>query len=160
MDSISTLHQTLLEGLSQVTGINHCCDYPKRRDQIKLPALLLDLVEIEPAKDPGTGELAITAHWEARLVTNDAQEESVTWNLVISTLVWLYNHSFADVNIGKADIKQATPDSFTPDLQGHRVWLIEWTHLVRIGDNIWDGEGVIPGELYVSINDDPYQRSE
>lgn len=156
MDNIDLLHQTLLEGLAQVTGINHCSDYPRRRDQIKLPALLLDLVEIEPGKDPGTGELSVITHWEARLVTTDSQNESVTWNLTITVLLWLYNQSFPDKNIGMANIKQASPDNFSPDLQGHRVWLIEWTHKVRFGDNIWNGEGVIPGELWVSCNDEPY----
>lgn len=160
MSTLETLHIELLGGLQTIAGIEHCSEPPKRRDQIRLPAILLDLVELEPAVDPGTGELALNSHWEARVVTSDHQPETVLWQLVQAVLLWLYNHAWPTTNIGRATIKQASPDHFSPEFQGHRIWLIEWTQLVRIGDDVWVGESIVPETIFVGINGDPHELTE
>ncbi len=57
MDKVKTLFDVLQEGFADIAGISHCSAFPKRRDDIRLPAVLIDLVEIEPGRDPGTGVL-------------------------------------------------------------------------------------------------------
>jgi hypothetical protein len=160
MTTLEILHAELLEELGSIAGVEHCSEPPKRRDQIRLPAILLDLVELEPDTDPGTGELALTSHWEARVVVSDNQSETVLWQLVQAVLLWLYNNAWSSTNIGRANIKQASPDHFSPEFQGHRIWLIEWTQLVRIGDDVWTGECIVPETIFVSINGDPHQIIE
>lgn len=143
MDPIVLLLEALIAGMSQITGVNTCVEFPKRRDAISLPAILLNLVELEPDTDPGTDELALISHWEARLVMSDRGSETVLCALLQNILLWLTNENFPEIHVGQAQLKQAAPDHFTPDFQGHRVWLIEWTQKIRIGENGW----LTPGEL-------------
>ncbi|WP_084403935.1 hypothetical protein [Marinobacterium litorale] len=152
MDRLTLLHQTLLEGLAQIAGVRHCSSFPKRRDEVRLPAIFLDLAELEPARDPGTGELALIAHWEARVLVSDRQPEAVLWSLVQAVMLWLYDHAWAELNVGRANIKQAAPDHFSPEYQGHRIWLVEWTHTLRVGESIWAGEGIVPDTVILGWN--------
>jgi hypothetical protein len=133
---LAVLHQALQQTLSQVNGIQQCGTLPKRRDQIQLPGFFLDMVELEPTSDPGTGELALISHWEGRLLLSEQCTDTAVWGLLQAIMITLHQFHCNEENIGAAQIKQAIPDHFTPDYLGHRVWLIEWTHLLRVGDYI------------------------
>lgn len=147
MAKFKHLHQALLENLSTIAGVEYCGPLPKRRDQINLPALFLDMVELEPATQPGTGELALISHWEGRVLVSEQNPDVVLWSLVQTVMICLHQFHCSEENIGPAKLKQATPDSFSPDYPGHKVWLVEWTHTLRVGDSIWNGQGIIPGTL-------------
>ena len=83
MDVLSVLFEEIQQGFSEIIGIQHCGAFPRRRDDIRLPAILIDLVELEPGSDPGTGELALIAHFEARILVSDQLPESDLWALGI-----------------------------------------------------------------------------
>ena len=152
MNPLAVLQQTLQQTLSQVKGIQQCGALPKRRDQIQLPGLFLDMVELEPTSDPGTDELALISHWEGRLLVSEQCADNAVWGLLQAVMIALHQFHCDEENIGTAQIKQAIPDHFTPDYPGHRVWLIEWTHELRVGDNIWHGEDIIPHRLSVEAD--------
>ena len=150
MNVLSVLFEDIKQGLSEIVGIQHCGAFPKKRDDIRLPAILIDLVELEPADDPGTDELALISHWEVRILVSDQMSESDLWALVQAAMLWLFNHSWPETNIGRAKLKQAGPDHFSPEYQGHRIWLIEWTQSVRVGENVWDGSTVVPSIISIA----------
>ena len=156
MTNLELLHQEILEGISQLTGVMHCGNYPRRMDEVTLPAVFVDLVELEPDTDPGTDELALITHWEARVIVAESQKEAdeIIRSLIITVMKWLFSHSWPQKNIGRAQLKQAAPDHFSPELQGHIIWLVEWTHSVRVGDSVWDGEGVVPEQVFIGSNND------
>jgi hypothetical protein len=160
MDNVKILFDEIQLGLSQIEGVQYCGVFPKRRDEIRLPAILIDLVELEPGDDPGTDELALVCHWEARILVSDNIPESDLWALVQVAMLWLFNHTWPEANIGRARLKQAGPDHFPPEYQGHRIWLIEWTQTVRVGESVWDGSGVIPSTLSVGGLDSERQEIE
>ena len=142
MNRLAVLQQALEQTLSQVNGIQQCSALPKRRDQIELPGLFLDMVELEATSSPGTSELALISHWEGRLLISEQCTDTAVWGLLQAIMVALHQFHCNEENIGAAQIKQAIPDHFTPDYPGHRVWLIEWTHELRVGDNVWDDESI------------------
>ena len=158
MNVLSVLFEEIKQGLSEIVGIQHCGVFPKRRDDIRLPAILVDLVELEPGGDTGTDELGLISHWEARILVSDQMSESDLWALVQAAMLWLFNHSWPETNIGRAKLKQAGPDHFSPEFQGHSMWLIEWAQRIRVGENIWDGSMVIPS--VVSMGGLDAQRQE
>lgn len=149
MDLLS-MHQSIIDGLANIEGVNFVAEMPKRRNEVTLPAIFVDLGELEPAEDSGTGELGLYAHWEARVIISSQQNVADMWSLCAAVMVWLFVFTWPDINVGRPKLKQAAPDHFTPDLQGHRVWLIEWMQEIRVGENIWNGEGVIPDTLIVN----------
>lgn len=150
MNVLSVLFEEIKHGLSDIVGVQHCGAFPKRRDDIKLPAILIDLVELESGDDPGTEELALISHWEARVLVSDQMVESDLWALVQAAMLWLFNHSWPETNIGRAQLKQTGPDHFSPEFQGHRIWLIERTQSVRVGESVWDGSTVVPSIISIA----------
>lgn len=146
---INELFTTLVDRLQTVPGIEQVIAVPRRLDTVMLPAIFLDLGELAFGLDVGTDQLPLVSHWEARLVMSDEIDDITVWSLVEAVMHRLFTASWSDVDIGRAELKQAMPDEFSPDLVGHRVWLIEWAQRLRVGDNVWDGEGVVPTEVVI-----------
>ena len=159
MTTLEKLHQEILQGITDLPGVQHCDAFPRRMDKVTLPAAFVDLVELEPTSDPGTGELALISHWETRIVVAESQNnaDETIRSLILAVMLWLYRHPWPQKNIGRAKLKQAGPDHFSPELQGHAIWLIEWTHSIRIGESVWDGDGVIPTQVFIG-SDDNYEE--
>jgi hypothetical protein len=59
MNVLSVLFEEIKQGLSEIVGIQHCGAFPKRRDDIRLPAILVDLVELEPGNYAGNNSATI-----------------------------------------------------------------------------------------------------
>ena len=162
MEKLKALLDELVTGIQAIPAISHCGTTPKRRDDIHLPAVLLDMIELEPGQDPGTGELELISHWEARVLYSDKEPLWIGWALVQEVMLFLFNHSWSAINVGRANIKQASPDHFSPELQGHSIWLIEWTQKIRISESVWDSDCPTPSivvvnwfsELDTNIEDD------
>ena len=159
MTTLEILHQAILEGIAGLPGVQHCGAFPRRMDKVTLPAVFVDLIELESASDPGTGELALITHWEARVVVAESQADAdtVIRSLILAVMLWLFRYPWPQKNIGCARFKQASPDHFSPELQGHVIWLVEWTHSIRVGDSVWDGEGVVPQQVFIG-SDDNYEE--
>ena len=156
MTTLEALHQSLIDGIGAVAGVQQCGPFPRRMDQVTLPAVFVDLAELAPDSDPGTGELALVSHWEARILVAESQPDAskIHRALVLSVMQWLHAYDFPHENVGKARLKQASPDHFTPEMQGIDIWLIEWTQLLRVGDSVWEGTGVIPTQVFLGIGND------
>lgn len=158
--SLDNLYNILIEGLSTIPGIQHCGPLPSRRDKVSLPAIFLDMVEFEPSPDPGTGELELVVHWEARVLVSAQQSKLMLWQLVQAVLVWLHHNNFSQFNVGPTKLKQAAPDHFSPEYSGHQVWLVEWSQSLRIGENNWDGKDIIIDTLLVGFPGEPREILE
>ncbi len=146
---IAHLFTALVEQLETVPGIEQVIEVPRRMDTVTLPAIFLDCGELAFGFDAGTDQLPLVAHWEARLVMQDELDDVKVWSLVEAVMLRLYTASWPELDVGRVELKQATPDEFSPDLVGYRVWLIEWAQRIRVGDNVWDGEGIVPTEVVI-----------
>jgi len=154
--TLEALHQSIIEGIGSISGLQQCGPFPRRMDKVTLPAVFVDLAELEPDIDPGTGELALITHWEARVIVAESQPDAqaVQRGLVLAVMHWLFSSDFPTENVGKAKLRQAGPDHFAPEMQGHDVWLIEWTQQIRVGGSVWDGAGVIPTQVFLGTGND------
>lgn len=152
---LTSILNALIELLSSIPGLGYVGLLPKKKVSLTLPALAIELVELEPDADPGTGELALRGHWEARLVTLESEDETQAWELVSAILYKLFQSSWMLENVGLVKIKSVARDHFSPEFQGHRIWLIEWVQSLRVGENVWSTEGIIPQEITVNaLGDD------
>ncbi len=146
---IHVLFDAILETLQAVAGIQQVTAIPRNMESVILPAIFLDLGELAYGIDAGTEQLPLVAHWEARLVMPDDLDDTTVWSLVEAVMLQLFTASWPDLDVGKVELKQATPDEFSPDLVGHRVWLIEWAQRLRVGTDVFDGEGIVPTEVII-----------
>ncbi len=150
MTDLMRLHQAILTECQTITGIQTVASEPQRLDQITLPALLVDWVELTPAQDLGTGELMLDSHWEMRFIVSEQQAQSITMGLLQSLLRTLYYQRWGLTGVDPLRFKQVTPDHMTPTLQGHSIWLIEWTQTIALGECVWDAKGIVPTTITVN----------
>lgn len=137
---IQVLIDSVVDVLGALESLSSIAVQPKRMDRLSLPAVLLDVAEIEPAADAGTQALCVDCHLQARLVSSDRDDPQSDWQLVLSIMYALFSYGWPQRHIGNVRFKQAAPDHFSPDFQGHRVWLIEWVQTLRVGSSVWEGE--------------------
>ncbi|MDZ4325521.1 MAG: hypothetical protein U1A73_11005 [Pseudomonas sp.] len=56
-------------------GAQTVAAWPAIEDCIRLPAVVIEMAEMEPGQDPGTGEAGLACRFEARVITDPIQED-------------------------------------------------------------------------------------
>ncbi len=139
--SLSQLYQAIEQHLTEhLSGIKAVVFWPdiKENQGIPLPSVFLEMAEFEPGTDIGTGESSLVCKFEARIIVDPIQpnhhEQAV--HLVSQLAVLLRQQSWGlDVNV--AQFERATQDWTKPELDGYVVWVVEWTHQVYLGVEVW-----------------------
>lgn len=152
MSIITDLHHAIVGELtSKIEGIETSGFYPKIREAIKAPAIFVDMTSLEPGQDPGTGEVAYIARFEARCMVGTSDEANLqVRELAAEAGRIIYKNSFG-VHVKPADLLTIGNDGFNPELDAYEVWLVEWEHEIHVGESIWTNEGVCPQEIYVGF---------
>ena len=149
LSPLNELYQSLFSGIGQLPNVHYCGHYPNRMDAITVPAVLIDLVELEPGTDLGTEELVLVAHFEARVIMQSNVSPEPIQALVLSVLQWLNDMNDTPATVTKPNIKQALPDAFAPDTNAYQVWQIHWSQSLRMGPSVWEGEGIAPSQIWL-----------
>lgn len=150
------LHEAICNKLrEEIPAIQTCEMYRAVRREIIAPAVFVELVSLEPGKDPGTEELALRARFEARVVVDGTVEDSqvVVRELAAEIARVVNRNTWGVENISPGEFLSAEVDDFKPELDAYLVWLVEWTHELHIGQSVWSG-GITPhvieiGKVYV-----------
>lgn len=132
-------------------------EYPRLRKKIVAPAILVELADAIPAADTGTEQLCLSARFEARIVFDQvavppAKPDMQALTLAAAAAQAIYKQGRFAAGAGSAKEFRIEPDQFKPELAGYCVWLVTWTHEIRLGTSIWDGEGILPTEIYAGIS--------
>jgi hypothetical protein len=139
----SDLHQAICSTLKEgISAIQTCAIYPAIRKELVAPAVFVELVNLEPGKDPGTEELALRARFEARIVVDSTIENaSIIVRSLAAEVAKVVNKNTFNMNISPGKFLSAEMDGFRPELDAYLVWLVEWTHEIHLGKSVWeDGE--------------------
>lgn len=124
------------------------------RDRLPVPACLLELTGLEPTADadPGTGQLAASARFEARIVIGfrTPNAKRAVRKLAAALAAFLHHRRWGRP-VGPAQVIEATPDDFTPELDNCEVWRVEWEQVVHLGESVWIGsDAITPTDVRVS----------
>lgn len=69
------LYSAIEEQIAQaIPGLAYICTMPDILQHVPIPAVVLELVELEPGRDPGTGEVGAEARFEARIIVGSDHE--------------------------------------------------------------------------------------
>lgn len=123
--------------------------WPDIRERISLPALLLELAEVEPGTDPGTGRVALTCRLEARVVVAAEEPEHHQQAIHIATqLAVLLRAQYWELDdVDAAEFVHAGPDWTRPELDSCTVWKVEWTQQIYLGEEQWPWPDAAPAFL-------------
>lgn len=139
------------------------------RDELKsedLPAILLDLSEFEneDVEDRGTGQLAMRARVEARVIVcyRTARAKTAARTAAGTLSAWLRLRRFTGENVWTqaAQVIGAYRDDFASDCDRYVVWRVEWTQVLQLGESIWQDGGVKPKKISYSFAPDIGKRHE
>ena len=139
IDSLAQLHTAIVNSLrAKLAGVPTVEAYPVLQRRIGLPAVLVELAEMDPDDDPGTGATALIGRFQARAIVdpNAAQADLQVRELAARVAVAL-THETWGLPITMANLVQIGDDAFKPELDGYLVWVVEWTHAFHLGETTW-----------------------
>ena len=160
--SLDQLYQAIEQHLSShLSGINTVTAWPKIQDRIALPVVFIEMAEMEPGIDIGTGETSLVCRFEARIIVDpirpkhcqQAVQLAAQMAVLLRTQTW-------GLPVEPAEFVQATQDWTKPALDGYVVWLVEWTHQIYLGAEEWPWPDEPPGSLVFGFSPDIGPGSE
>lgn len=153
LDQLYTAIETYLQ--DNLPGVNTVAFWPDIEvgQVIPLPAVFLELAEMEPGQDIGTGQTVVNCKLEARIIVDsisaDPQRQAVH---LASQLAVLLRAQTWGLEVDPAEFVQAVQDWTRPELDGYIVWLVEWNHTVYLGVEEWPWPNQPPGSLKLGFS--------
>ena len=131
--------------LGNLSGIKAVTAWPNIKDRIALPAVFIDMAEMEPGQDTGTGETTLICKFEARIIVDPIRPQHCqeAAHLAAQLAVLLRMQTWG-VAVEPAEFVQAMQDWTKPELDGYVVWLVEWTHQIYLGVEQWPWSDELP----------------
>lgn len=160
--SLDVLYQAIEQQIQQhLPGVQTVSFWPDIQNHIPLPAVFLDIGEIEPGQEAGSGQTALTITFEARLVVDVLCADHYRQAVQLATqLAVLLRAQYWGLPVQPAQLQRSAQDWTRPELDGYIVWLVEWTQGIYLGEEAWPWPDQPPGSLLVSINHEDYVAVE
>jgi hypothetical protein len=131
--------------------------YREDREQLPVPACLLDLLEFEDgqATDPGTGQLAVMARFEADLILGFRTPRAKLSARVLAAAFsqFISQRRWPGCPVGAAQAIHAYRNDFKPELDQYEVWTVEWRQEIHLGETVWKG-GAPPQTVFLGCTPD------
>ena len=147
--SLEQLYQAVEQHLrAHLPGVQAVTAWPNISDRVVLPAVFLELAEIEPGTDIGTGETSLVCKFEARIIVDPIKPHHHQQAVQLATqLAVLLRAQTWGLPVEPAEFVQALQDWTQPQLDGYTVWLVEWNQQIYLGTEQWPWPDDQPGEL-------------
>lgn len=154
--SLDQLYQAIEQHLqAHLPGVQTVAAWPNIEDHIPLPAVFLEMAEIEPGADIGTGETTMVCKFEARIIVDPIQADHHRQVVHLATqLIVLLRAQNWGLEIECAEFIQAVQDWTRPELDGYTVWLVEWNQTIYLGTEEWPWPDEPPGTLLIGVSPD------
>jgi hypothetical protein len=154
--SLDQLYQAIEQHLQQhLPGVQTVAAWPNIENHIPLPAVFLEMSEIEPGVDIGTGETTMVCKFEARIIVDPLQSDHHRQVVQLATqLIVLLRTQNWGLPVECAEFIQAVQDWTRPELDGYTVWLVEWNQTIYLGAEEWPWPDEPPGTLLIGVSPD------
>ncbi|PHH39774.1 hypothetical protein [Pseudomonas putida] len=154
--SLERLYQAIERRIQDhLPDLQIVASWPIIESSIPLPAVLVELAEMEPGIDPGTGETSLSCKFEARVITDPIQPDHHQQAVfIVGQLAVLLRMQSWGVEVEPAEFVQAMPDWTKPELDGYTVWVVEWTQQIYLGEAQWPWPDQPPGTLLFGVEPD------
>lgn len=145
-----------------IPGLAYVGTMPEGIEVVAPPAVVLELVGLGDAdEDPGTGEVAVEARFEARVIVG--QEEPNCLHVaafVAAQLAVLLRMQSWGLPVEFAEFVRAERDWSRPELDSYAVWVVEWNQVIFLGTEEWPWPVQPPGSLVFGFSPDTGPGSE
>ncbi|KUZ33361.1 hypothetical protein WS52_18785 [Burkholderia territorii] len=135
--SLKQLHDGVEAGLrAKLPDLERIHAYPKIGKAIDTPFVAIELSELEPGHDDGTGRVPLVGRMQARVIVDPIVPGAELLVRELSARVLQAVHGATwelPVTPGR-QVGSAGEDPFRPELDTYLVWLVEWEHEFDLGD--------------------------
>ena len=154
--SLDVLYQAIEQQIQQhLPGVELVSFWPNIDNHIPLPAVFLDIGEINPGQDIGTGETTLTITFEARVIVDVIRADHYRQAVQLATqLAVLLRMQSWGLPVEPAEFQRSSQDWTRPELDGYTVWLVEWTQTLYLGEQEWPWPDQPPGTLVWGFSPD------
>lgn len=154
--SLDSLYEAIEHHIrSAIAGLEYVGTMPDMLQQVAVPAVLIELVEFEPGIDQGTGETALVARFEARVIVGSEREQCQQQAAFAATqLAVLLRLQTWGLEVEPAEFVRAAQDWSRPELDSYAVWVVEWTQGIYLGEEEWPWPDEPPGTLVFAFSPD------
>ncbi|ODP33128.1 hypothetical protein [Pandoraea sp. ISTKB] len=138
LDNLKTLHDAIEAGLKvALPDTVTVLVYPRHLQKVPTPSVVLEMSEMLPGHDPGTGQIALTGHFQARVIVDplDADADLLVRELSARVALATQGQTW-ELPATPARLIQVGEDPFRPALDAYIVWLVEWAHEFNLGP-VW-----------------------
>lgn len=151
---LDALHTAVVNAIEeQFPSVVTVADYREDRQRLPLPAILIELDDIEaaPDEDPGTEQLAARTRWIARIIIGfrTANAEREVRKLAAALGAFIHMQRWGQP-VEAAQVLTISPDTFDPSLDQYVVWAVEWQQIVHLGASVWKPDGELPETVLYS----------
>lgn len=128
-----------------------CEAYPADLVSMPTPACIIELQELEPTDNPGTGQLAAIATLQALVLVGfrEPNAKRSVAKLAAAVAQHVQGQRWG-LPVEPAVVTAIAPDDFDPELDQFEVWAVEWRQTVHIGASIWGDDGTTPTQILAS----------
>ena len=154
--SLDLLYQAIEQQIQQhLPGVELVSFWPDIDNHIPLPAVFLDIGEINPGQDIGTGETTLSITFEARVIVDVILADHYRQAVQLATqLAVLLRMQSWGLPVEPAEFQRSSQDWTRPELDGYTVWLVEWTQTLYLGEQEWPWPDQPPGTLVWGFSPD------
>ena len=151
--SLEQLYEAIEQYIrAHVPGVQTVAVWPNIEDRVALPAVFVELAEMESGIDTATGETALACKFEARVITDPIQSDHHQQAVFLAgQLAVLLRMQSWGVAVEPSEFVQAMQDWTKPELDGYTVWVVEWTQQIYLGEAQWPWPDQPPGTLVLNI---------
>jgi hypothetical protein len=162
--SLDQLYRAIEQNLKDhLPGVQAVTAWPNIKDRIALPAVFIELAEMEPGVDIGTGQTTLVCKFEARIIVDPIRPQHLQQAAYLAAqLAVLLRLQTWGLEVEPAEFGQAMQDWTKPELDGYVVWLVEWTHQLYLGVEEWPWPNEPPGSLVFDVEsgDGPFNPED
>ncbi|AQL40041.1 hypothetical protein [Pseudomonas syringae] len=160
--SLDSLYEAIERHIrAAIVGLEYVGTMPDMLEQVAVPAVLIELVELEPGVDQGTGETALIARFEARVIVGAEREQCQQQAaFAASQLAVLLRLQTWGLDVEPSEFVRAAQDWSRPELDGYAVWVVEWTQGIYLGEEEWPWPNEPPGTLVFAFTSDTGRDSD
>lgn len=172
--NISQLHNAIINGFENSLNANldenkkiNISAYPNIERSLKIPAVIIELSELEQAQDNGDDTTTLNAIFEARVILSPTQQNAqlMLRELALKVIKTLRYQTWNLSGVGFCEFINATSDIFYPDgskveLDGYLCWNVRWSQQVKFGEPVEWWDGFYPVELYLGIDPETGKGNE
>lgn len=137
---LAQVYTAIEHGIHQtIPALAYVGTMPGRLVTVSPPAVVLELAGFDAAdRDPGTGETAVDARFEARVIVGAEDDDCLhVAAFVAAQLTALLRLQTWGIAVEPAQFVRAEQDWSRPELDSFVVWVVEWTQIIYLGEEEW-----------------------